>query len=172
MMPSVGLPEILLIGALALIVVGPKDLPLLMRRVGKMVGQAKRLAREFTSTFEELGRQAELEELRKEVEALKRETTADIEKDLQRTTREIDDAMRAVPNAAAETGKLAQTELNAASADAAAASTGRVAPAQPSAPAPAIHPAAAQRPAGPRIEQPAAQPRPRPEPAPQTVKTE
>ena len=72
MIPQIGFTELLLVGALALIIVGPKDLPLMMRKVGKLWGQARGLAREFQSSFEELGRQAEIEELRKEVEALKR----------------------------------------------------------------------------------------------------
>jgi sec-independent protein translocase protein TatB len=52
--------EMLLIGAIALIVVGPKDLPILMRKVA-----------EFRSSFDEMARQSELDELRKEVEALR-----------------------------------------------------------------------------------------------------
>lgn len=63
--------EILIIGALALIVVGPKDLPILMRRVGQFVGKMRGMAAEFRASFDELARQSELEELRKEVEALR-----------------------------------------------------------------------------------------------------
>ena len=63
--------EILIIGAIALIVVGPKDLPVLMRRVGQFVGKMRGMAAEFRASFDELARQSELEELRKEVEALR-----------------------------------------------------------------------------------------------------
>jgi sec-independent protein translocase protein TatB len=63
--------EILIIGALLLIVVGPKDLPMLMRRVGQFVGKMRGMAAEFRASFDELARQSELEELRKEVEALR-----------------------------------------------------------------------------------------------------
>ena len=63
--------EILIIGAIALIVVGPKDLPILMRRVGQFVGKMRSMANEFRASFDELARQSELEELRKEVEALR-----------------------------------------------------------------------------------------------------
>ena len=69
--PGIGGLEILVIGLLALIVVGPKDLPLLLRKVGKAVGKARAMAGEFRSSFDELARQAELDELRKEVEALR-----------------------------------------------------------------------------------------------------
>ncbi|MBA4804023.1 MAG: twin-arginine translocase subunit TatB [Brevundimonas sp.] len=69
--PGIGGLEILVIGLLALIVVGPKDLPLLMRKVGRAVGKARAMANEFRSSFDELARQSELDELRKEVEALR-----------------------------------------------------------------------------------------------------
>lgn len=42
--PGIGGLEILVIGLLALIVVGPKDLPLLLRKVGKAVGKARAMA--------------------------------------------------------------------------------------------------------------------------------
>ena len=71
MNPGIGLPEILVLMVLALVVVGPKDLPLMVRRVGQFVGKIRGLARDFQRSFDELGREAELAELRKEVEALK-----------------------------------------------------------------------------------------------------
>lgn len=95
MIPQIGFTELLLVGALALIIVGPKDLPLMMRKVGKLWGQARGLAREFQSSFEELGRQAEIEELRKEVEALKR---GDPVKDIQKELDETGDAVMAPLN--------------------------------------------------------------------------
>jgi sec-independent protein translocase protein TatB len=69
--PGIGGLEILVIGLLALIVVGPKDLPLLMRKVGRAMGKARAMANEFRSSFDEMARQSELDELRKEVEALR-----------------------------------------------------------------------------------------------------
>ncbi len=71
MLPEFGVVEMLVIGAIALIVVGPKDLPILMRRVGKFIAQARNMAAEFRSSFDEMARQAELDELRKEVEAMR-----------------------------------------------------------------------------------------------------
>ena len=69
--PGIGATELLLIGIIALIVVGPKDLPLLMRRVGQFMGKARRMAADFRASFDEMARQSELDELRKEVEALR-----------------------------------------------------------------------------------------------------
>ena len=51
--------------------VGPKDLPVLMRRVGQMLAKARAMANEFRSSFDEMARQSELDDLRKEVEALR-----------------------------------------------------------------------------------------------------
>lgn len=69
--PGIGGFEILVIGLVALLVVGPKDLPMLMRRVGQFVGKARGMANEFRASFDEMARQSELDDLRKEVEALR-----------------------------------------------------------------------------------------------------
>lgn len=70
--PGIGGLEILVIALLALIVVGPKDLPLMLRKVGRAMAKARAMANEFRSSFDEMARQSELDELRKEVEALRR----------------------------------------------------------------------------------------------------
>lgn len=69
--PGVGGFELVVIGLVALLVVGPKDLPILMRRVGQMVAKARAMANEFRTSFDEMARQSELDDLRKEVEALR-----------------------------------------------------------------------------------------------------
>jgi sec-independent protein translocase protein TatB len=71
MLPEAGATELIFLAAVALIVVGPKDLPILMRKVGQWVAKMRGLAAEFRSSFDELARQSELDELRKEVEALR-----------------------------------------------------------------------------------------------------
>ena len=62
----------------AITVVGPKDLPLMMRKFGRWVSRMRAMAHEFQTSFEDLARQAELDELRKEVEALRRDTARDL----------------------------------------------------------------------------------------------
>jgi len=69
--PGIGGFEILVIGLIALIVVGPKDLPVLMKRVGQFMAKMRGMANEFRASFDEMARQSELDELRKEVAALK-----------------------------------------------------------------------------------------------------
>jgi sec-independent protein translocase protein TatB len=60
--------EIALIAVVALVVIGPKDLPRAMRVAGMWVRKARAVAREFQSSVEEMVREAELEEVRREVE--------------------------------------------------------------------------------------------------------
>jgi sec-independent protein translocase protein TatB len=57
--------ELLLVGFVALVVIGPKDLPKAMRIVGYWVGKARGVARQFRSGFDSMVREAELEEMEK-----------------------------------------------------------------------------------------------------------
>ena len=74
MMPGVGFEEMVMLVLVAIIVIGPKDLPLMMRKFGRFTGKMRAMAFEFKQGIDELGRQAELDELRKEVQALKSST--------------------------------------------------------------------------------------------------
>ena len=56
----------------ALVVVGPKDLPRLMNMAGKWAAKARGMASEFRRSFDEMARESELAELRKEIEDLKK----------------------------------------------------------------------------------------------------
>jgi sec-independent protein translocase protein TatB len=103
MLPGVGFSEILIIGLAALIFVGPKDLPMLMRRAGEFIGKGRRMAREFQSAFEDIARQSELEELKKEIQGLKQSNVLTRAKeDLAAVEADINSAvMRAHPPAPA-----------------------------------------------------------------------
>jgi sec-independent protein translocase protein TatB len=74
MLPSLGFNEIFILGVLALVVIGPKDLPLMLRKLGRWTAKLRGMAQEFRTGFDELARQAELDELKREVEALRRTT--------------------------------------------------------------------------------------------------
>lgn len=74
MLPGLGFNEVLVLGILALVVIGPKDLPLMLRKLGRWTARLRGMAQEFRTGFDELARQAELDELRREVEALRRTT--------------------------------------------------------------------------------------------------
>jgi Tat protein translocase TatB subunit len=69
--PGIGGSEWFIIGLVALLVVGPERLPGLLRQLGKVVAKARGMANEFRASFDEMARQSELDELRKEVEALR-----------------------------------------------------------------------------------------------------
>lgn len=73
---DIGWTELLLIAVLAIIFVGPKDLPKMMRTAGQYVAKVRAMAREFQSSFDELARETELDELRKEMSALKNQATS------------------------------------------------------------------------------------------------
>ena len=71
MLPDIGGTELLVIAAVALIVVGPKDLPVLLRKLGQFVGKIRGMANEFRASFDEMARQSELDELLREVQAMR-----------------------------------------------------------------------------------------------------
>ncbi|HEX8572652.1 MAG TPA: Sec-independent protein translocase protein TatB [Allosphingosinicella sp.] len=62
---DIGYSELLLIAVVALIVIGPKDLPKVMRTVGHWVGRARGMARHFRSGIDTMMRESELEEMEK-----------------------------------------------------------------------------------------------------------
>ena len=67
-MLDIGWQELFIVAAIGLIVVGPKDLPRVLSQITKYIRKARGIAREFQSSIDEVVRQADLEEIRKEVE--------------------------------------------------------------------------------------------------------
>jgi sec-independent protein translocase protein TatB len=82
MLFDIGWPELMLIGVVALVVIGPKDLPRALRIAGYWVRKARTLSREFQSSIDQMIREAELDEMRQE---LKKATEFDINKEFQNT---------------------------------------------------------------------------------------
>src|SRR5512132_2137499 len=64
-MSGIDSSELLVIAVVALLVIGPKDLPRVMRTVGYWVGRARGVARHFRSGIDAMIREAELEEMEK-----------------------------------------------------------------------------------------------------------
>ena len=60
--------HLLAIAVVALLVIGPKDLPRVLRALGRWAGKARAVAREFQSSIDQMIRESELEDVRKEVE--------------------------------------------------------------------------------------------------------
>ena len=74
--------ELALIGAVALIAIGPKDLPKALRTAGTWARKARTISREFQSSIEQMIREAELDEVKKEVEAM---TAVNLEEEVKKT---------------------------------------------------------------------------------------
>jgi sec-independent protein translocase protein TatB len=62
--------ELALIGVVALVVIGPKDLPKALRTAGIWVRKARTISREFQSSVEQMMREAELDEVKKQIESV------------------------------------------------------------------------------------------------------
>jgi sec-independent protein translocase protein TatB len=67
---DIGWSELVLVGVVALIVIGPKELPGMLRTVGGAIAKIRRMAGEFQSQFNDAMREAELDEARKAVEGI------------------------------------------------------------------------------------------------------
>ncbi|MGI3902877.1 MAG: Sec-independent protein translocase protein TatB [Janthinobacterium lividum] len=70
--------KLLIIGVVALIVIGPKDLPRVLRQVGQMVTKLRRMAGEFQGQFMDAMKEADLDDLRNEVTKLKETASLDV----------------------------------------------------------------------------------------------
>ena len=92
--------HILIVLIVALVVVGPKDLPRLMRMTGRWVAKARAMADQFRKSFDDMARQSELDELRAELEALRHE----------RPLADVDQALQAPVLSAGQTADVPGTE--------------------------------------------------------------
>lgn len=68
---DIGWMELALLAGLAVIVVGPKDLPKMMRTIGQYTAKIRSVAREFQRSFDDMARESELDELRKQIAEVK-----------------------------------------------------------------------------------------------------
>lgn len=133
MLPQFGFSELLFLVIIALIILGPKDLSLTMRKIGQFVARGRSMANEFRAAFDDIARQAELDDLRKEIEDLKRDNAVtQAVDDLKSVEKDINDSVMREERAMKE-------ELN-----------------KPEAPAP--EPPAPAEAASPDVEEPSAKP--------------
>ena len=90
---DIGWSELVLIGVVALIAIGPKELPGVLRMVGQWMGKARRMAAEFQGQFQEALREAEMADLKKQVDDMTSTATSFTNFDPIETVRnEIDSA--------------------------------------------------------------------------------
>jgi sec-independent protein translocase protein TatB len=72
---DIGWSEILVIAVVALIAIGPKELPGVLRMVGQWMGKARKMAAEFQGQFQEAMREAEMADLKKSFDEVKEAAT-------------------------------------------------------------------------------------------------
>ena len=72
---DIGWSEFLVIAVVALIAIGPKELPGVLRMVGQWIGKARRMASEFQGQFQEAMREAEMADLKKSFDEVKEAAT-------------------------------------------------------------------------------------------------
>jgi sec-independent protein translocase protein TatB len=79
---DIGWSELVVIGVVALIVIGPKELPGVLRMAGQWIGKVRRMASDFQGQFQEAMREAEMADLKKQVDEITdgaRDLTADFD---------------------------------------------------------------------------------------------
>ena len=127
---DIGWSELLLIGIVALIVIGPKELPSALRTLGQWMTKVRRMAGEFQNQFQEAIREAELSELKKEVDEMAAKAASytnfdpieDVRRELETAAGELPSLDTPVSNAAVpQASSLAEAAALPAPADAAAA---------------------------------------------------
>src|SRR5712691_5257023 len=97
---DIGWGKIIIIAVIALVVIGPKELPAVLRTVGQWMGKIRRMAAEFQGQFQEAMREAEMADLKKHVDAIT-DATRDIGAfdPLEKTRKEIEGALEDKPAA-------------------------------------------------------------------------
>jgi len=89
--------KILIIGIVALVVIGPKELPRVFRQVGQTIGKLRRISSDFQRQFMDAMREADMAELRAEAEKLAQAARVDVAYDPVREIKShMTDAVRAV----------------------------------------------------------------------------
>ena len=94
---DIGWSELLLIGIVALVVIGPKDLPKVLRALGTMMSKVRSMASEFQGQFQDAMREAELSDLKKEAEKLAASATDAIQNPMQSIQNSIEQPTQLQP---------------------------------------------------------------------------
>ena len=108
---DIGWTELAVVALIALVVIGPKDLPKAMRTVGQYARKLRGMAREFQSGLDDLAREAELDEAKKAIQSVSNpkktftdaiDPTGEMEKDMRELDKDARDQMREVNEAGAK----------------------------------------------------------------------
>ena len=100
---DIGWTELLLIAVVAIVVIGPKDLPRAMRTVGQWTTRVKRMAGDFQRQFNEAVREAELDDVKNQVTKLgKLDPMADLRKSLTKVDTDLKSDLKKVDDSIAQ----------------------------------------------------------------------
>lgn len=127
---DIGWSELILVGVVALIAIGPKELPGVLRMVGQWMGKARKMAAEFQGQFQEAMREAEMADLKKSFDEVKEAATGF--NPLTSLQKDVSDALRIDA-----LDKPAETSTTAAVEPPATSSEAPTTPTTPEAPTPA-----------------------------------
>jgi sec-independent protein translocase protein TatB len=154
---EIGWSELLLIGIVALIAIGPKELPTVLRTLGQWMSKLRRMASEFQSQFQEAMREAEMADLKKQVDEMTSQAqsyasfdpVSEVKRELESTQQQIESAMVDKAGAATPSPPVAaEPSTSPAGAEPAVAPGTDVAAPAPAAPEPATADADAAKPDG------------------------
>lgn len=107
---DIGWGELLVIGIVALVVIGPKDLPKVLRALGKMTSNLRSMASEFQGQFNEAMREAEVADLKAQAEKLASDAKYTIQNPLQSITSEVQSTLDAATPPSIETAATTPAE--------------------------------------------------------------
>jgi len=130
--------KLLIVAIVALLVIGPKDLPRVLRTVGQVVGKMRRMAAEFQGQFMEALKEAELDDVKKELTAIGDSAKIDASFDPTTLMRE---EMTAPIDARKAYSESVVDIIKPTAAETAPEIAAAAEPAAPAAPAPPLHPA-------------------------------
>jgi sec-independent protein translocase protein TatB len=113
---DIGWSEFLLIGIVALIAIGPKELPGALRTLGQWMGKLRRMASEFQGQFQEAMREAEMADLKKQVDEMATQAQSyanfdpvgEVRREFETTQQQIESAITDKPSAETSSAPAAQ----------------------------------------------------------------
>ena len=119
---EIGWSELLLIGIVALIAIGPKELPGVLRTLGQWTAKLRRMANEFQNQFHEAMREAELADLKKQVDEMTSQAksyanfdpVADVRREFESAQHQIETSMSEQPKSESELQSSSASEAAAA----------------------------------------------------------
>src|SRR5258708_5078536 len=112
---DIGWGELLVIGVVALVAIGPKELPTVLRTLGQWMAKLRRMAAEFQGQFQEAMREAEMSDLKKQVDEMTTQAqsyanfdpVSEVRRELDSTQQQIESSLADKPPAAAPSAPAA-----------------------------------------------------------------